>query len=385
MTLRIHWICLLLVVLALPCSAKEGTCPPPCKNLSAFIFNDRFCCQRKENKEVRCTAYTWVQDHRQPNRPPHCDKNQAVDVDYFDLPDYKPFNPLQDAQKHLKACHRDEVCQVYQCSNSSIAIFLAYQIPTSYITSFLYHPNSLSFISVDSLLPYDLNSNDYMIKEVLHSLEGYLCQDFDPKKFLDTLQAPAFSFPDRRGQTKEEPSDIQSQPQPKTPVETPSKPAVTISKPNPQTPITQSSVSIGKRTPSIRTTPSNSLPSDAAFRLANVVFYAVLSPVQNVRRYESADKKVELKLIFKAGNKSAFQRQLNQTFANFSMKQTPCTNESTLFEFSNGALYKAFLLHPSAILSWEESAYPAALSDKKSENRKRQELCNINPIQFWNK
>lgn len=357
---------------------EKSSCPPPCKSLSAYIFNDRFCCKKTKNTEIDCKVYAWIEQQNNSKTSVTCDRYQEVDVSYYDSAFYRPVDPLKLAYRDLKnsPCHKEEICKVYQCPNRNVSMALFYNLDIATFAVHLYHPDSYTFLALDSYLPFNLDRRSEMVQETIRNLQTYLCYSFDPKQFLNTQQAIPFAFPKRRDET-DKPGVQTNASHKKAATQTLAK-----AEPEPTKPTAQTALSV---TPSSTSNISSAapLPAAAAFRLANIVFYPANSPVQNIRRFESADKKIELKVLFKSGDKTSFYKQLKNDFSNFRTRQTDCPNNNVLLEFLSNTSYKAFLLHTSAILTWEEPAYNAALQDTPAENQKRQELCTISPIQFW--
>ena len=388
------------------CSWSAQSCEPPTDyNLSAYIFSDRFACKKQENKEIYCGVWSQnVLDEKSGKRLP-CAEYQQIHVTDLIASNYKPNNPIQDAMSMAnknRAKYREQgyIVEVYKCPNQNFAMLVRFKPEDAYLVVYLFHEDSDTFLSVDSKLPYNLPANSPLIVQTTQALETYLCYSFDPKKFLDTLQAPAFSFPDHRSQQEAETAQPKPRSQPaattqaeqlqpttsvtpdtttpKAPTRQEGHPAVVATKPKPK--------STPKQVPQApATVMQKPLPTGAAFSLATVVFYPAVSPVQEVRHFQSADQLVDLKINFTTNKQNSFLQRLRRTFTTpGTTLETDCLSGTQLFETTQGGSYRAFLLHPNAIVSWEEPLYPQALSNDDFPRQKRQELCNLNPLKFWN-
>ena len=398
-------ILLLLTSCLLPSFVHGEDCVPSTDyKFSAYVFNERFPCKKEENKEIRCGVFGKNIKEEDSGKILPCGAKQQIHVTDLIASGYLPNNPIQEANNMAnkdQAKYRKQggIVQVYQCQNQNIAMSLTFLPYAAQFIVYLFHEDSDAFLVLNSKLPYDLPANSPLIAQTTQALQTYLCYSFDPKKFLDTLEAPPFAFPDRRAQStpeKTEPEPAkQTEPEPVA-VSEPKKattpplaknPAPVPSKPQPMPTIAPEKPT--KNTVATEPAPKPVLPDEkplppqAKFRLADIVFYPAFSPVPEVRHFESADKTVDLKVNFKTGDKSAFRQKLRKTFGHAQSRETECANQNILLEFLVGSSYRAFLLHPTAILSWEEPAYANALSDLPSENQKRQELCDLNLASFW--
>ena len=333
--------------------------------------------------------HDWGQDIDNDRAPVTCGPVQSVNVDYLDIKDYEPYNPLQEATQARARSHRNKgwLHRVYQCPNQNIAMHINYKLDSGKLDVDLFHVDSATNLFLDSKLPENLPPKSPLIQETFQALQTYLCYSFEPKQFLDTLQAPPFSFPDRRGSQKSQTmvATMPAAAQPAQPVKTKNAAAKTATAAAAPTTAAVNHTSASKVPAASVNTSGVSSESAKAVRGAGVLFYPVLSPVASVRRFESADKQIELKITFQTGDKTAFLQKLRRMFASpISTRETECLSGSTLVEVAQGGSYRAFLLHPSAIVSWEEPFYPAALSNDTREEQKRQMLCSLNPIRFWN-
>lgn len=408
MTKQTGYILVLLASCFLPTFAHGEECRPPADyKFSAYVFNERFSCKKEENKSIECGIWGSNAKDVDSGKAMNCDRGREISVLYANLDGSTFFNPIQEAKNEFNKNRSKRSTgwaqEIYKCPQKEIAMYVGYHLGTAYIDVGLYHPNSYSSLFLDSKLPYNLPTNSPLITQTTQALETYLCYSFDPKKFLDTLEAPPFSFPDRRTQQeekKEEPTTTNKTSTPSTPTQftaatfpvakplaqpkQPQKEPVSV----PTTPVKNSNLHPQPQNPTPKEPAPAELPVPQSsktdtFRLAEMVFQATYSPVQEVRHFQSANKLVDLKINFKTGDKSAFQEKLKRTFAGLRLKETLCPNQNILLEFVVDNSYRAFLLHPSAIVSWEEPLYANALSNLPSENQKRQELCALNPTQFW--
>ena len=388
----------------------EECVPPADYKLSAFVFDERYACKKVPNETIECGVWRTNCRDIDSGQVSACDRTRSIDVLYANLDNAAFFNPLQEARnefnKNRSKRNKGWTHEIYKCPQKEAAMYVGYYLESAYIDVDLYHPNAYTSLYLDSKLPYNLPANDALITMTLQALKTYLCHGFDPKNFLDTLNAPPFSFPDRRTQQEKEseestlankPSAL-SAPTQFAPVAAPvakklTKPEPPVTKPAPAIKHVEKTSPAPKKETAQQKAPQKSPSADLqgpqasqaeVFRVADIAFYPANSPVPEVRHFQSANQQIDLKVYFKTEDKSAFQAKLKHTFAGMRFKETLCPNDNILLEFIVSTSYRAFLLHPSAIVSWEEPVYANALSDVPSENQKRQELCALNPTQFWN-
>lgn len=378
-------VVLLLTCISVFCWAKEeDACPPPCHDLSSYIFNSRFCCKRNSDGwNISCLTYATNLLNLATDQINHsCSPNQDVRISYSDPKQDSLLKEASDWVKQQRSKYKKKkfLYWVHQCPNQNIAMGMIYFLEMgSVFRVWLLHTDSTTDLQLESKVPVDLPADSPLITESKNALKTYLCYSFDPKKFLDTLEAPPFSFPEAKVPSSTDGSSAHKEQNTnasgKKGEQRSAEKNFTTSKEGLAPSSLETSAALNANAALLHSTNS--------FRLANIVFYQTFSPVPEVRHFESSDKTVDLKVNFKTGDKSSFQQKLRKTFARAQSRETECPNQNILLEFVVGNSYRAFLLHPSAIVSWGEPLYANALLNLPSENQKRQELCALNPTQFW--
>ncbi len=382
--------------LNVPLSAKEQqkeTCPPPCKNISTYIFGDKFCCTKKDDIEVHC-SYKLLDDEKN-----QCIEWQEVSVSYFPEEKYVSSDPKKEVQKDLKNppfsygyAKKLLPMRQHQCLDKDISIAYNYNPFNALISATIYHPNSSSWMIVDSYLEADLPEDSKLVKEATNNFLDYLCNHFNPKQFWETQKASPFSFPHNRDEDKHPVKNAPTNTSLNTKearkeavVTTTTKANTTTTQANTTTTQANTTTTQANTTDtaiSPKKVPQSSentvkrqvaLSDTDSWHVLGAYFYkqAVPGNLSTVRQFATADQQQILKINFTSGKKESFLEKLKNQFSNDIYKVHTCKNQKILFEVQTD-IYQVFILSPNAIsVLAKPTGYPAT-------SLQRKELCNFN-------
>jgi len=338
---------------------QKTTCPPRCNGLSANIFFDNFCCEKKEETKLDCEFF-------EPGGEKCCN-TQHVIVSYWDPAQYTPWDPIAEAKESAQKFKESfYICPITE----KRALSWKYYMETASFSVTVFDANSKVGLFLDSHLETDLKPNDPLVQEAKQNLFNYLCTEFNAKEFFHTQKAPPF----RTTYKKRTQSAAGAQAGEKAAKQ---QGKTTDKKRKRKEPATETSdgLAVAEVNPSAET---EQPPADGPLTIANIVFYPVPVPdnLPTVRHFRTANKLQELKINFSSGDKSVFLQKLMKQFPPDSYALRYCENNNIFFETKQD-VYQAFILTPEAVIVF---ARPVTWPVRQEL---RQALCLFEPQQPW--